>query len=119
MIHQIHQTFPPPNFPAICSSEHFINTCVYIAAPKPSFHNDTVLVTYGSNVTLPCTIDVANPSPSYYWERLSVVDSPSEINNTFSDGSLQLNGIQRSGIYQCIAQNDYGSSIQIIELSEF
>ena len=76
-------------------------------------------VCYGSNITLSCTIDVANPSPSYYWERMSIGDSPLEINKTLSDGSLQLNNVQQSGIYQCTARNDYGSSIQIIELSEF
>ena len=76
-------------------------------------------VYYGSNVTLPCTIDVANPSPSYYWERMSSVgDSSLEINNTLIDGSLQLKSVQQSGIYQCTARNDYGSSIQLIELSE-
>ena len=77
----------------------------------------TVSIYYGSNVTLPCTIGVANPSPSYYWERVSSVgDSPLEINKTLSDGSLQLYNVQQFGIYRCIARNDYGSSIQIIEL---
>ena len=76
-------------------------------------------VSYGCSITLSCTIDVANPSPSYYWERVSTGDSSLEINKTLSDGSLHLKDIQRSGIYQCTAHNDYGSSIQIIELSEF
>ena len=89
----------------------------YTAAPQPTFHTDTVSVCYGYNVTLPCTIDVANPSPSYYWERTSLGGS-SELNKTFSDGSLHLKNVKHSGIYRCTAQNDYGSSIQIIELSE-
>ena len=77
-------------------------------------------VSHGSNVTLPCAIDVANPSPSYYWERVySVGDLLLEINQTLSDGSLHLKDTQRSGIYRCTARNDYGSSMQIIELSEF
>ena len=75
-------------------------------------------VCYGSNVTLPCTIDVASPSPLYYWERTSLGGSSSEINRTLSDGSLQLQNIQQPGIYQCTARNDYGSSVQIIELSK-
>ena len=92
---------------------------IHTVAPQPTFHNDTMTVSYGSNVTLPCAIDVANPSPSYYWERVSIGDSPLKTNKTLSDGSLQLNNVQQSGIYQCTARNDYGSSIQIIELSEF
>ena len=91
---------------------------IYTAAPQPTFHNDTMTVSYGSNVTLPCAIDVVNPSPSYYWQHVSVGDSPLEINQTLSDGSLHLKDIQRSGIYRCTAHNEYGSSIQIIELSE-
>ena len=91
---------------------------MHVAAPQPTFHRDSVSICYGSNVTLPCTIDVANPLPSYYWERVSVGDSPFEINKTLSDGSLQLNNVQQSGIYQCTARNHYGSSIQIIELSK-
>ena len=79
----------------------------------------TVSVFYGSNVTLPCTIDVANPSPSYYWERTPLGGLTSEINKTLSDGSLQLQNVQQSGIYQCTAHNDYGSSIQVFELSEW
>ena len=92
---------------------------IHTAAPQPTFHNDTMTVSYGSNITLPCTIDVANPSSSYYWECVSIGDSTLEINKTLSDGSLQLNNVQQSGIYQCTARNNYGSSIQIIELSEF
>ena len=93
---------------------------IHTAAPQPTFHNDTMTVSHGSNVTLPCAIDVANPSPSYYWERVySVGDLPLEINQTLSDGSLHLKDTQRSGIYRCTARNDYGSSMQIIELSEF
>ena len=75
-------------------------------------------VCYGCNVTLSCTIDVANPSPSYYWQRTSLGGSLSEINSTLSDGSLQLQNIQQPGIYRCTARNDYGRSIQVFELSE-
>ena len=92
---------------------------MHTAAPQPIFHSDTVSVCHGSNVTLTCTIDVANPSPTYYWELVSLGGPSSEINKTLSDGSLYLKHVQQSGIYQCTAHNDYGSSIQIIELSEF
>ena len=92
---------------------------IHTAAPKPTFHNNTMTVSYGCNITLPCAIDVASPSPSYYWERVSIGDSPLEVNSTLSDGSLYLKEIQRSGIYRCTAHNDYGSSIQITELSEY
>ena len=89
-----------------------------MAAPQPTFHSNNVTVSYGSSITLPCTIDVANPSPSYYWERESDGDSPFEVNSTLSDGSLLLNNVQQSDIYRCTAHNDYGSSLQLIELSE-
>ena len=76
-------------------------------------------MSYGSNVSLPCIIDVANPPPSYYWESVSVEDPLSEIYEILGDGSLQLKDVKESGIYQCTAQNAYGSSFQIIELSKF
>ena len=91
---------------------------IHTAAPQPKFHSNTVIVSYGCSITLLCTIKIANPSPSYYWEHVSDGDSPLEINKTLSDGSLQLKNVRQSGIYQCTAHNDYGSSIQIIELSE-
>ena len=90
---------------------------LHIAAPQPTFRSDSVSVYYGSNVTLPCTINIANPSPSYYWECISTRGlSYWEANETLSDGSLYLKNVQSSGIYQCNAHNDYGSSVQIIEL---
>ena len=39
----------------------------------------TVLVCHGSIVTLPCTTDVTNPSPSYYRERVPFGVSSSVI----------------------------------------
>ena len=89
------------------------------AAPQPSFHTDTISAPYGSNVTLTCAIDVANPSPSYYWEHLSGEDISLRISMIFNDGSLLLKNVQKSGIYRCTASNGYGSSIQIIQLSKF
>ena len=89
---------------------------MYTAVPKPFFHINTVSAFYGSSVSLPCTIDDANPAPSFYWEHVSEEDS---LNETINDGTLQLKNIQKSGIYQCTAYNGYGSSIQIVELSKF
>ena len=97
------------------------NTCIYVAAPQPTFHSDTLSVRYGSNVTLPCTIDAANPSPSYYWEHLPLGYSSAamqDLSNILSDGSLQLVNVQNSGVYRCTAENGYGSSVQLIELSK-
>ena len=92
---------------------------MYIAAPQPTFHSETVSVCYGSNVTLPCTIDIANPSPSYYWEHLPLGYSSTtqDLSEVLSDGSLQLVNVQNSGVYRCTAENDYGSSVQLTELS--
>ena len=97
---------------------YLIYSLLYTAVPQPSFHTDTVSAPYASNVTLPCAISVANPSPSYTWELID--DLPlSQLNETLSDGSLLLMNVQKSGTYQCTAQNDYGSSIQIIQLSTY
>ena len=93
-------------------------TLIVTAAPRPALHNDTISAPYGSNVTLPCIIDVANPSPSYYWDRVSVEGASSEINKTLSDGSLLLQNVQKSGMYRCTAHNYYGTSIQMIILSK-
>ena len=75
-------------------------------------------VPYGSNVSLPCTVEVASPLPLYDWECVSAEDSLPEVNETLSDGSLQLRNVQRSGVYRCTAHNGYGNSTQIIELSK-
>ena len=93
---------------------------LHTAAPQPVFHRNSVSASYGSDVSLPCTVHSANPSPSYHWEMLPVEDASSEINGrTLSDGSLLLQNVQKSGMYQCTAHNVYGSSTQITELSKF
>ena len=93
---------------------------LHTAAPQPIFHRNSVSASFGSNVSLPCIVHSANPSPSYNWEKLSVEDASSEINGRIlSDGSLLLQNVQKSGLYQCIAHNIYGSSTQLTELSKF
>ena len=76
-------------------------------------HSSSVSVSYGSDISLPCTIDFANPSPSYYWEKVSAEDTSLLNGRTFSDGSLLLQNVRKSATYQCTAHNVYGSSIQI------
>ena len=100
----------------------YVCNCIltlYTAAPQPTLHNATVSALYGSDVTLPCTIDVANPSPSYIWESMSAEGASSEINKTLSDGSLLLKKIQKSDMYRCTALNNYGASIQMVKISKF
>ena len=75
-------------------------------------------MSYGSNITLPCTIDFANPAPSYYWESVSEEDPLLEMYKILGDGLLQLKYVKESGVYQCTAWNACGSSVQIIELSK-
>ena len=71
---------------------------VYTATPQPLFHTNNVSAPYGSSVTLPCTISVANPSPSYTWELID--DLPlSQINETLSNGSLLLKDVQEPSTY--------------------
>ena len=102
-----------------CNNINRLLSPVHTAAPQPSFHNTTVSASYGSNISLPCVVDVANPPPLYNWTHVSTEDPSSEINYILSDGSLQLKNVWKSGIYQCIAWNDYGSSLQIVKLSKY
>lgn len=41
-----------------------------------------------------------------------------DLSKVLSDGSLQLVNVHDSGVYRCTAENGYGSSVQLIELSK-
>ena len=70
-------------------------------------------------MVLPCVIDMAYPPPLFHWTH--IVPHKDVVPNRFqqlSNGSLLVTGVKIPAIYQCIAWNEYGTSIQITYLSK-